>query len=183
MTGVGSVSSEAWDRKSLRWMSLQSTLRSGRVYKKMERYQDGAGAMAQMLQLNRMPEDPEEGDGNEEENGGEQHGGANGAGAMAQMLQLNGVPEDPEEGDGNEEENGGEQHGGADGAGAMAQMLHSTNAIKQKVIKPQPTRKQPKQYYVTVLSSILFKSNPSQILITRSQESCIDFWHVLKTSV
>ena len=84
-------------------MSLQSTLRSGRVYKKMERDQDDRP-------LDRVPEDPEEGDGNEEENGGEQHGGADGAGAMAQMLQLNRVPEDPEEGDGNEEE---KQHGGA----------------------------------------------------------------------
>ena len=85
-------------------MSLQSTLRSGRVYKKMERDQDDRPLdrvpedLAQMLQfligdqndrpLNRVPENPEEGDGNEEENGGEQHGGADGAGAMAQMLQL-----------------------------------------------------------------------------------------------
>ena len=42
--------------------------------------------MAQMLQLNRVPEDPEEGDGNEEGNGGEQHGGADGAGAMAPNM-------------------------------------------------------------------------------------------------
>ena len=130
------VSSKAWDRKSLRWMSLQSTLRSGRVYKKMERDQDdrpldrvpedpeeGDGNVEENGPLDRVPEDPEEGDGNVEENGGKQYGGADGADAMAQMLQLNRVPEDPEEGDGNEEENGGEQHGGADGAGAMAQML------------------------------------------------------------
>ena len=53
MTGVGSpVSSEAWDQKSLRWMSLQSTLRSG--YKKMERDQDDRP-------LNRVPEDPRKG--------------------------------------------------------------------------------------------------------------------------
>ena len=90
-------------------MSLQSTLRSGCVYKKLERDQDNRP-------LDRVPEDPEEGDDKEEENGGGQHGGADGAGAMAQMLQfligyqndrpLNRVPENPEEGDGNEEENG-----------------------------------------------------------------------------
>ena len=62
--------------KSLRWMS---TLRSGRVYKKMERDQDDR-------LLDRVAEDSEEGDGNEEENGGGQHGGADGAGAIAQML-------------------------------------------------------------------------------------------------
>ena len=87
-------------------MSLQSTLRSGRVYKKMERDQDDRP----------LDRDPEEGDDNEEEKGGGQHGGADGAGAMAQMLQfligyqndrpLNRVPENPEEGDGNEEKNG-----------------------------------------------------------------------------
>ena len=44
--------------------------------------------MAQMLQLNRVPEDPEEGDGKVEENDGKQHGGVGGAGAMAQMLQF-----------------------------------------------------------------------------------------------